>query len=472
MTSDHDPSPSTPPRDSPIRTIAPLVAGVILLAKSVATAAAPITTADTYLHLRFGEMFRSRWSPWHPGQLDRFATNRWYPTQWLSQIVMSWIETVGGLAAIAWTYELFLVALLVAWYLSARHSADPLVAVITTGLAFAAASGSLSARPQLASFLLATVTVAAWNRARESRRTPWWLVPMGWAWAMVHGMWIVGVVISAVAVIALVVEGRLSRRALVTPAGMFAVALVTPVGPGLAGAVLLVGNRSAYITEWAAPTLISPYGLAILALVGSAAAMMLRHGRGAFYDVAMVSLAGAFAVYSIRTVPIAACLALPFAARQLQALLGIARKPGRRELLTLAAGCAAALALTAVLVPHSSSAPPLSITAFQPELDALPDRAVVITDWPDGGPLMWTDRRLDVPIQGYVDVYSDAELARYADMMSLSPGWDATLRGMHPAAALLPDDSAVAYALRHDGWQVVAHQQDRFFLAPPRGWSR
>lgn len=453
--------------DRLVRVGAPALAGIIIVAKSVSTAAAPVTMADTYLHLRFGEMFRSAWTPWHPGQLDAFASNRWYPTQWLSQIVMSWIDSAGGLAAIAWTYELFLLALLVSWYLTARRMADPLVAAVVTGLAFAASSGSLSARPQLGSFLLVTVLVLGLNHARETRRTPWWLVPFGWFWAMVHGMWIIGVAIAAVAMVAMVLEARLPRRALAVPVGMFAVATITPAGPGLVGAVLLVGNRSAYITEWASPTLASPYEVAVLALVGSALVAMTRGRPAPTYNIAMVTLAGLFAVYSIRTVPVAACLSLPFAAQYLQALVGKAARPRRREYALLAGGCGLALAITAFAVPHTSTDPPVSITAFTHQLDSLPDGAVVVTDWPDGGPLMWVEPRLDVPVQGYVDVLTDDELQSYSNLMALGPGWDHTLRTLHPAAALLPDTSALAYALRHDGWQVAGHQQDRYFLTAP-----
>ena len=41
-----------------------------------------------------------------------------------------------------------------------------------------------------------------------SRVSPWWAVPLMWVWAMCHGMWPLGVIIGAVAVVGLLVDGR------------------------------------------------------------------------------------------------------------------------------------------------------------------------------------------------------------------------------------------------------------------------
>ena len=47
-------------------------------------------------------------------------------------------------------------------------------------------------RPQVISYLLVAVTVGAWLRTRDDGRLRWWLVPLAWVWAMLHGMWPIG----------------------------------------------------------------------------------------------------------------------------------------------------------------------------------------------------------------------------------------------------------------------------------------
>ena len=66
-------------------------------------------------------------------------------------------------------------------------------------------------RPQMLSFLLVAVTAAAWLRTREDGRLRWWLVPLTWVWAMLHGMWPIGIVIGVVAVVGLALDRRAHR---------------------------------------------------------------------------------------------------------------------------------------------------------------------------------------------------------------------------------------------------------------------
>ena len=84
-------------------------------------------------------------------------------------------------------------------YAAARSRADPLVAMPVTALALYAMQSGLSMRPQVVSYLLTAVVVAAWLRTLDDRRVRWWLVPLVWLWAMLHGMWPVALMIGAVA---------------------------------------------------------------------------------------------------------------------------------------------------------------------------------------------------------------------------------------------------------------------------------
>ena len=48
-------------------------------------------------------------------------------------------------------------------------------------------------RPQVLSYLLIALTVGAWLRTWDDGRLRWWLVPVTWLWAMLHGMWPIGI---------------------------------------------------------------------------------------------------------------------------------------------------------------------------------------------------------------------------------------------------------------------------------------
>ena len=159
-----------------------------------------------------------------------------------------------GLAGVAWLFGLMVLALIATLYLLARRWVGPLLALLLTWGPVAASKG-LSMRPQILSFLLVTVTAAAWLRTRDDRRLRWWLVPVTWLWAMVHGMWPLGIVIGVVAVVGMALDrsarGRLARAALSPRCRRGRRA--HPVGPALYGRVLAVGSRSQYFSEWDPP---------------------------------------------------------------------------------------------------------------------------------------------------------------------------------------------------------------------------
>ena len=89
--------------------------------------------------------------------------------------------------------------------------------------------------------------------------------PLTWLWAMVHGMWPLGIGIGRRRDRRTGARprpaGRPSTgRALLVPALSAVAAALTPVGPQLYGAVLVVGSRKQYFAEWSTPGLQPPVG--------------------------------------------------------------------------------------------------------------------------------------------------------------------------------------------------------------------
>ncbi|WGY00006.1 hypothetical protein QI633_15815 [Nocardioides sp. QY071] len=446
----------------------PPAVAVLLAVLVIALVRRPLRAFDTYFHLRFGEEFRHDWSIAHPGQLSSASTNDWVPTQWLPQVVLSQLDDSFGTTGLVLAFAVLVVAFATATYLLLRRHAGPSVAITLTVVVVLGCLPSLSLRPQLLSYLFLVAVLAAWDRARATGRPPWALVPLGWLWATCHGMWIIGVAASALLAVLVLVERR-PRRAqalalLAVPAGMLLAALVTPVGPRLLTAVLLVNSRADYFAEWAAPELLTVRAAPVTVLAAAAVLLLVRRHDVRPYDLGLLAMGGAFALYSGRTLPLALVTLAALVAPELARRGG--HRPVRRPELLVALGLAVAV-LAVAPTQDLVDDPADRVRPFAERLDALPPGTRVLTDWPVGGVLLWLEPRLDVPLHGYGDVYTDAELERYADLDHLEPGWDRTLAELDPGVALLPDDSPLAYALEHDGWTVAQHTLELVLLAPP-----
>ena len=147
-------------------------------------------------------------------------------------------------------------------------------------------------------------------------------------------------------------------RMLAVPLLSAGVSLLTPVGPGLFPAVLQVNSRAKYFYEWGPPDFTEFYAVVLLGMLALAIGPRLRRGeRVPWFDVALIGLAALWAVYSLRTVPVAACMAAPLAAAALQPSLGAVPRVRRPERVLVLGGYVVALAALAVAVPHTADQP-------------------------------------------------------------------------------------------------------------------
>ncbi len=455
-----------------------LLAGLVvigILVTLVVNCARTLTNTDTYFHLRFGQEFLQGWSLRHPGSVSTFATRDWVPTQWLSEIVMTRTEHWFGLAGVAWLSGLLQIALFLTLYVVCRDRAEPLVAAAVTAVALIAMQSGLSMRPQVVSYVLVAVVVGAWLRTRGDLRVRWWLIPLVWVWAMLHGMWPLAPVIGGVAVVGLALD-RVPRhvvvRAAAVPVASAVVAALTPVGPELYTAVAAVGSRSQYFAEWGSPDWTSWYAAALGVLLVVTVLAMWKRRRNDWIDILLVGLAAAFAVYSQRTVPVSAAMLAPLAAAPLQHLLGRRTPEVRAERLVVGGGVVAALLALAVAVPHTSADPPQHAAWLDPALRALPPGTKVLDDWDQGGYLMWRYPQLDLIMHGYGDTFTTAELRRNTDLISVAPGWTEAVRQSGARVAVLRPWSRLGYQLTAQwGWQVVHRSDDFELLRAPASWK-
>jgi hypothetical protein len=461
-----------------------LLGGLLLVV--VRTVAAPLTNMDTFFHLRFGhEFLHGHWSLWHPGSVNTFATAHWLPTQWLPEVVMAQVEDWFGLAGVAWLSGLQQIGLICALYFVSRRWADARIVALLLLPTVAAMSLGLSMRPQVLSYILVAVTIGAWLRTHEDGVLRWWLVPLTWLWAMLHGMWPIGVALGAVAVVGLALDRRTDARGLVraalVPAASALAAALTPLGPALYGAVLGVGDRAHFFSEWNSPDFTAVPAVFMLGiLLAICAVLFLRAPRRSWTDLLYFLVAGGCAVWSYRTVPIAAAVLMPLMARAATSLHTGSHhvdhvphhQAGRSEVARVLGGCVAALAVLAVLVPQTSENPTRQPAWVDPTLSALQPGTKVVSDWTYSAYLMWKHPQLDLLMNGYGDTFTIPELQSQEDIIGLDSGWDQELRDTHCLIAVLEPTSRLAYALEHqEGWRVVHRSAALEMLVAPPAWA-
>jgi hypothetical protein len=453
-----------------------VLAGILI--SLVVNTARPLTNTDTYFHLRFGHEFLQGWSVRHPGSVSTFATADWVPTQWLSEVGMAKTEDWFGLAGVAWLSGLLEVLLFLGVYAAARVRAEPLVAMPVTALALYAMQAGLSMRPQVFSYLFAAVAVAAWLRTADDHRPRWWLVPLVWLWAMLHGMWPVALLLGALATVGLALDRApravVARSAAVT-AACAAAAAVTPVGPSLYGAVAAVGSRRGYFSEWLPPDWVSWPSAGFAVLLAATLVGLWRRRDNPWTETLLIALAGVFAAYADRTVALGAAMLAPLAAGPLQALVRrTARRPDpvrRAERRAVLGGAALALVALGLAVPHTSDDPIAVPRWADRAIRGLPAGTKVLDDWDFGGYLMWRYPELDLVMHGYGDTFTTAELDRNTGFLRLSAGWTDDLRETGVRVAVVRPTTRMAYALvAEEGWSVVHRSDDLEMLRAPRDW--
>jgi hypothetical protein len=458
-----------------------LLGGLMLVL--VRWASAPVSNADTFFHLRYGHEFLDGWSLGHPGHVSGFGQRDWVPTQWASQVLMALTESAFGLPGVVWLTGVVVLATVLAVFVVARQYADPLAAVVVAILVVLATTGNLTPRPQVISYLLVLVTTHVWLRTAQDLRPRWWLVPVSWVWAMLHGMWPVGAVIGLVALVGIVLDNR-SRvrelrpellRLLAVPVLSLLVAALTPVGPRLYGAVLLVGGRAKFHDEWAATDFHQRQAAIAAAMILVTLLVWLlgpSEKRPTWVPALLLVVAAGWSAYAVRTVPVAVMMTVPFFAGALQSLVGRSSPAPRRERTVVAGIALGTVLLLAAVVPVTADRPASTPSWLDPALDRLPEGTAVQTADTMGGYILWAHPDLDPVIDGYSDAYTTRHLQEQLDLQNLRAGWDTKLRRSGVRVALLPTRSRLAYALTEfEDWQVLHTSKAVTMLKAPEGWG-
>lgn len=433
----------------------------------------PVDDPDTWWHLRAGDELRQRFELVGPDPWSPFTTHPWIRHQWLGELLMSAVHSVGGVAGVAWLVTVFAVLTVLASYVVARRRASVLVATAVAFVAFVGASMTVTARPQSLSLPLAVLATSAWLDTARDGRARWWLVPLTWVWACCHGFWFLSPALGGVVVVGLVLE-RAPRAVVVraaTVAALCAVAAaVTPVGPRLLASPFEVGRITALIEEWQPPARTLP---AFLVTAGMALVVVLLRSRGrapSWPEVGVLAVAAFLLVSHGRTVSLAAMLLVPLLAEAVERLVPFAREAAsRRELVALGVSALVGLVGTAALATGAPARPAGFPTALAAPLDGLARGTVVCNDYDAGGWLWWAHPGLVPVIDGRTELYDARDVEDYARFAAGDPGTTALVARRGCTVALVRTGSPAARTLTDAGWSPTGRADGWVLLHPASG---
>jgi len=426
----------------------------IVVSVSVALGVRPVSDPSPWLHLKVGAFLMDGGRFGSPDPWAPFATVTYVPTEWLPAIAGQVIYQNFGLPGIAWLRCAGILGLLSALVWSARRSANTLTAVLVSFVGLVGAYGGLTERPQLAGLAFLALAVGAWWRTGLDLRPRWWLVPVTWLWACVHGLWLVGIAAGLVCIAGLLLDRRLDRRTaprlLAIPVLSVLAAGLTPLGPQLLLTSLAVGkNGSEFVAEWQATSVRNPFAVVTLAMIGLVILSWVRsERRPAWWQVGFLLMGIVTTLATMRTIAVGAVIAVPLLAQEIQLYRGrpmvAATRPSR--------GAWAALILTALVVAAPLAAARAQDPAhvpqrLEPALSLIPSGTVVLAAGDISGWLFWAHPSVRPVLDPRIEIYSPAHVRSFVSAMAAGPGWKQFVHRTGARYALVPSGSPIATAL-------------------------
>ena len=439
------------------------VLALLALGLTVRVGTRAVGDPDIWWHLKTGQYVLnggqfSGPDPWVP-----FATRPFVLTQWLPEVVAQKVYELAGLPGVAWLRCAAMLVLLGSLVWVCRTVADSVPALMAALAAMLGAGASLTERPQLVSFALLAVTLAAWWRSAEDLRPRWWLIPLTWVWACSHGLWPVGLAVGGVVILGLAVDRRLDRRTAVrlmlVPVLSLVAAALTPVGPRLLLSLFDVSAAAApFVQEWQPTSARNPFALITLAMIALVVLTWVRsRSVPPTWQIALAAIAFVATLIMYRTVAVGAIIAAPLFASALQQQRFTPSKALTRQAVFTWLGLSLAAVLVAAPIAGTMAQKPFGVPdRLRPQLAALPAKTVVLNQFAISGWLLWAEPHL-IPVADLrSEVYSSEYLTAYRNNESVGPGWQSFITRTGATAALLSEDSALADALQQQlHWRIT-----------------
>ncbi len=460
--------------------------------------------SDTWWHLRSGQYIVENLSipttdPFSHTQLGQV----WIDHGWLVQIFWYLLFSVGGWAAVA--LALAALVTIAFWFVWKQiDEVNVFVAALVMILGTVVSSVVWSARPQMGTFVL-TAIVAYMLHAykRHNGRLLPWLPLIMLLWVNVHGGFAIGFMLM-IAYLAGEAVNNLTRHQedpivswsrlkhlLLTMAICLAVVVINPHTWRMWGYPFQTVGISAlrdFIQEWQSPDFHlvwqQPFILMLLLII---AALARTQRRADWTDLALVAMWTIWALFAGRNIAIFGLVTTPVLARYADLAWAeqwqiwdhkrvpfsgptsstrFRRRDPRLILNWILLGLVCVAALIKIIVPLT---PKANLTAEQ---NSLPFEAVefiqnerpigpMFNSYNWGGYIifkLWPD--YPAYIDGRTDLYDDAFIRRYLDVMVADDDWQQTLEDDGINLVFIESDSIVAKFMRQDSSWTEVYRDD------------
>lgn len=449
------------------------------------------TDGDLGRHIRVGQTILAKGGFFYT---DRFshtmAGQPFVPYEWLSEVLFAAAHRLAGLpGALVLTGIVVAAAYALVVLFLQRSGADPLLAFATAIAAGVLGAVHWLARPHVFTLLGAVATL--WLLERGGRRAPLATVGIFALWANLHGGFLYGLVLIGLYLAGDALEirwghgraiwiGRLRQHGLLL-AGALAGTLLNPSGPGLLAHVVGYLGKGYLVdgtAEYQSPDFHALYGrIFLVAVLGVVAALALGGRRPAFPRLVAVLASLAFALMSIRNIPLFGLVALPLLVLYLAGAAAAWRGPlldrvrvGFAEAARSASfgawsAVAAGLLLAAAATRWGPGGQALVQAGFDPAV--FPVEAVargraagfsgpVFNEFAWGGYLLYAWPEQPVFIDGQTDFYGVDLTREYVAIRGAEAGWRERMAGRGVRLVLLPPDAPLVAELTGEGdWRVV-----------------
>lgn len=457
----------------------------------VATTAGSLRDLDVFWHTRLGGELLDGVSIYDAGRGWSYAPVEysWVSTQWIVEIVFSWLTSAAGFTGlVGFRVATTAAALASVLVVLLRDRQNRTWAILTAYIASAFILFVFAQdRPQQISFVLLPIVGWWWIRlVRDARIPSWWVVLLVSAvWANSHGLWIMIPVALALGIAGRLLDHGLSDSTSRKAGWVFLAALVggsvTPLGPLNLLAPLRFAETTRHIVEWDPTNFVSLVSLGLTFTLILVVIAWARGGpRPARSEVLFVAAIAMFGATAARNIAPAVLVLGPLMAWRLSvAFAGPSPRPMSVALASfvrpatgflLAFG--ALIGITAVSFSHPipPESRPVRLVAQIAEREQ-PSR--VLNGYNVSGLVLWFARPevsrdvVLVGIDGRADFYGAAYIDDYLAMQRGEPGWDETIARLDPNIALLPRSDAVVDLLMDRGWTEIGNEADYVLLLPP-----
>ena len=459
-----------------------------------------VTDPDVWWHLRTGQLILQNHSVFHsdPYSFTR-AGQPWVDHEWLSQVVIFALYRLAGWAGLMAAFSsVITVALLLVFLRCPRR---PYVAGLVTVWGAVASVPSWGSRPQMFSFLLASMFLFILERSDERPNLLWWTPALMLLWANLHAGYALGIALLVLFFLGDILDAtfgfrewpettrRLRMLALVI-ATCLAVVPLNPYGLRMYSYPLETLRSRAmplYINEWFSPDFHQhKYLASLLMMLTTLVLPVFSPRRLRPREILLLLVTTYAALRSVRHIPIYVLVAVPVVSALLQGCLenfGVAHRfESAPTALTQSKMLLNALLLAGFLGFAALRFNWVLQRQGQAEQKAFPAEAVaflsmrrppspLLNHYNWGGYFIWKlYPEYKVYIDGRADVYGDAFMDDFASTYYVKgEAWSGPLMKWGVRTVVLPPDAPLVTALQAmPDWRIIHADTQAVILTKTR----